>query len=511
MPQSFLPGETAGVPNALWPRLWSILMRRGIEPQASPLPNRPQFEQEGQPLFSSEATADALPQLRDLFEMPQVTPSRSAIGGQPSLPQTPGLMEWINRVGRAYQPEPVDQVRFGPGTSVGQRNPRLGRLADMLGRQAAFLDPQGVVGQEYAYQRGLEEQRRAMPLAQFMTGSKMVGTLDEMRRAQMKEDQDVQMFPLDLEAKRQAIDTNAALAEQRRRADEDAITINTFRKEWLDLATVPEAQRTPEQQARFAALDKVVNSGGSQGTPFSIVEYNLARDQGYKGTFEDWKKEVANVYMEGRYIPTLNQQTGQVGATFPNQPGMPTTYAAPGVTTPTNFGKIADATRAFETTDAMLDDIERLAGDVITSEGAWDGFQQTLRGVAASTPTAAIRSQFPKEAQFVDTVQAFSSMMSRAAGETGNLSGSDVARIINALPSLTRDSKEIATGKMATVRQLYKNVVQGALAAYSSGSIPTAEDFAGAGVREGGILRDPDTGRRWVLQGGTPRPIILGD
>lgn len=503
--------------NDPWQRIVSALQGAALQNQMQPssLPDRPQFEQEGQPLFASEATAPALvePSPTTTPAMPHVEPVRSTLTGSPTLPDTPGNMEWVNRVGRAYTPQPVDQVYYGPDTTFGQEHPKLGRFADLLRRQAYFLDPTGPAGQEYAYQRQLEEQRRALPLEQFLTGQQLVGSMDDMRFAQQKSDtaaaeaqRQAEMHPLEMRY-RQALT---------KRAEADAIrgpAGSDFDAYIARLETDKGALLTgPEMLA--ARTEWMKNGGSSQGTPFGVLEYeyyaNQARARGETPMpIEQYKTLAADTYMQGRYIQTQDPVTGQVTAVFPNAPNK--TFTAPaGQVTPTAAGRIAASQAAFESTNAELDTLEKMATKIFTATDTGGVAKQAGRSLIARTPIIGALQE-PDLHLYITSRDAFGSMLTRAAGESGVLTQQDVSRILRALPDPTVDTQDTAAAKLRTLRSLYKSVVQGAMAAYSSGEVPTPEDFAAAGVRDGGVLRDPDTGRRWVLQNGTVRPIILGD
>lgn len=459
-------------------------------------------------MFGAESTAMAG---APATMAPATTPVSPVAAPPPArAPYTPpSFDEWVARLqgaGAAVAPEPLGNILWPKTTKFGAAHPTMANVLDAISGSAAHIDPKGAFGGYYNRRLDAAEEARNAPLMQAKTGLELTNAYDRFAGAQAD---DARM------AEHNAAQEElwAAQAERARREDTDQLNINHLRQEYLNLGSIPETQRTPAQTARLGMLKEMV--GGSTGaqayTPAQRQLYDYAVSQGYKGTLVDFMKEVANTYMEGRFVQTADPNSGQVTFTFPNKAGTPTISAGPGVVSPTAQTKIADATKSFEVSDAMLGEIEQMANDVITSEGMWDGAQQTLRGLGGSMPTAMIRSKFPREAAYNDTVEAFSSMMARAAGETGPLASSDTQRIIRAIPSIVNDPKSVAASKLKTMRRLYKTVVEGAIAAYSAGDVPNAQDFAGAGIGEGGILRDPDTGRRWVLQNGTPRPIILGD
>lgn len=143
--------------------------------------------------------------------------------------------------------------------------------------------------------------------------------------------------------------------------------------------------------------------------------------------------------------------------------------------------KLKEAFTTFTSADSMLGSIESLAKKVITAKSPQDIPAQYLAG-----SLGAITKFNPDAAVFRDTINAFSSMLTRAAGEKGVLTTQDVQRIINALPKLT-DTSEVALRKLQQLRTLYENIKEGAIKAYST-PIPT---LLGGEPAAGGQSNDP--------------------
>ena len=99
--------------------------------------------------------------------------------------------------------------------------------------------------------------------------------------------------------------------------------------------------------------------------------------------------------------------------------------------------KVAEAKATFASADSLLSQVESMARKVITVENPWDVPGQYIGG-----QLGAITKFNPDASVFLDTTKAFSSLLTRAAGEKGMLTDVDVQRIINALPKLT-DTKSI--------------------------------------------------------------------
>ena len=133
-----------------------------------------------------------------------------------------------------------------------------------------------------------------------------------------------------------------------------------------------------------------------------------------------------------------------------------------------NARKIREAIANFNSADQLLTQIESLSQSVIIAENAEQIPSQYIRG-----NIDAIAKFNPQATVFLSSIDAFSSMLTRAAGEKGVLTTMDVQRIINALPKLT-DTKASANLKIKTLRSLYSSIKEGAIAAYTE-PIPGTE------------------------------------
>lgn len=123
--------------------------------------------------------------------------------------------------------------------------------------------------------------------------------------------------------------------------------------------------------------------------------------------------------------------------------------------------KMRDAQATFNSADSLLASIEKLTNKVITANSSWDipgqWLSKTIGGKTRSDSDAAV---------FADTISAFTSLLTRAAGEKGVLTDTDVARIKRALPSLF-DTKQVAQQKLDQLRTIYSSIKNGTLTAYS--------------------------------------------
>jgi hypothetical protein len=131
----------------------------------------------------------------------------------------------------------------------------------------------------------------------------------------------------------------------------------------------------------------------------------------------------------------------------------------------------------------MLDQIELLSNKVITAEEPTQIPAQFISG-----EVGAITRFNPDAAVYLSTVEAFGSMLARAAGEKGVLTTEDVQRITRGLPKLT-DTKTVAQSKMQVLRSLYEAIKDGAVSAFTN-PIPGLE--TGAGGPAGADISDLD-------------------
>ena len=133
------------------------------------------------------------------------------------------------------------------------------------------------------------------------------------------------------------------------------------------------------------------------------------------------------------------------------------------IVSPTFAGKSKEAISAFNSATALLDTVESLSKNVITAQDPYQIPNQYFKGLTIA------RKFNPSVAVFQDTVQAFLSMLTRAAGERGVLTTQDVERIRKALPSLT-DTKPIAEQKMQSLRTLFEGIRTGTIEAFTPSS-----------------------------------------
>ena len=79
-----------------------------------------------------------------------------------------------------------------------------------------------------------------------------------------------------------------------------------------------------------------------------------------------------------------------------------------------------------------------------------------------------MRIKFPEYKIYGDSIDAFLSMLTRAAGEKGVLTNVDVGRIKKALPDLNTDTIYTATEKMKNFRGLLESIKNGTIDAYTA-------------------------------------------
>ena len=127
----------------------------------------------------------------------------------------------------------------------------------------------------------------------------------------------------------------------------------------------------------------------------------------------------------------------------------------------TNARRVREAIANFNSADSMLTAIEDLTYKVITAKSPEEIPAQYISGRIES-----ISRYNPDAVVFLSSLDAFSSMLTRAAGEKGVLTTQDVQRIINALPKLT-DTQASAGLKIKTLKSLYEAIKSGSVSAYT--------------------------------------------
>jgi len=132
--------------------------------------------------------------------------------------------------------------------------------------------------------------------------------------------------------------------------------------------------------------------------------------------------------------------------------------------------KLKEANATFQATDSLLSTIQSIAGKLITAEGPTGiPLQYT------STTLGSIFKTNPDAVVFDSSIKAFSSLLTRAAGEKGTLTDQDVARIISALPTKL-DTIDSAAKKSETLTGLYESIKQGTIDTYIGGKKPSTQN-----------------------------------
>lgn len=130
--------------------------------------------------------------------------------------------------------------------------------------------------------------------------------------------------------------------------------------------------------------------------------------------------------------------------------------------------KLKEANATFSSADALLSTVEQYANKIVTATSP-----AGIPGQYVSTKLGSLFKTNPDAVLFDSSISAFSSLLTRAAGEKGVLTDKDVARIINGLPTRT-DTVESATKKVEALRSIYESVKNGTFNSYiGSKSAPT--------------------------------------
>ena len=160
------------------------------------------------------------------------------------------------------------------------------------------------------------------------------------------------------------------------------------------------------------------------------------------------------------------------------------------ILSPTFAKASADAQSSFNAANSQLNLIDNATKDVITATTLYGLAGQTISNIISKTPLVGAILQ-PKFKIFNDSVNAFVSMLTRAAGEKGVLTDVDVARVRKALPN-TDDTVETATQKMNNFRGLLEAIKSGAADAYSAQQFGlTIKSGTGSTVSGGTNNNDP--------------------
>lgn len=130
---------------------------------------------------------------------------------------------------------------------------------------------------------------------------------------------------------------------------------------------------------------------------------------------------------------------------------------------------LKDANKTFNAADTLMSTIHNLSSKLITATDA--------SGIPLQYAKITINSilRDPDARAFTTSIDAFSSLLTRAAGEKGTLTDQDVTRIINALPTKT-DTIASAAKKAETLSNIYESIKQGAISTYLDSKQPQVQN-----------------------------------
>jgi len=135
--------------------------------------------------------------------------------------------------------------------------------------------------------------------------------------------------------------------------------------------------------------------------------------------------------------------------------------------------KYQEANQTFNTADNLLKTIKDLSSKVITAE-----VPGQIPGQYIKTTIGNLTRSNPNAVAFTNALNAFSSLLTRAAGEKGVLTDLDVQRILTALPK-ANDTIASSTVKLATLESLFESSKEGALSSILN--TPGVEGFKEVG------------------------------
>lgn len=126
--------------------------------------------------------------------------------------------------------------------------------------------------------------------------------------------------------------------------------------------------------------------------------------------------------------------------------------------------KVQEAFQSFSGANALITQITKLAGNVLTATS--DPISQTTQAARLKAIELAPSISTDNDAkQFIAARNSMLSLLTRAAGEKGVLTNQDIARIAEAMPSYG-DSSTLASEKAKNFSQVMNSVLQGAISAY---------------------------------------------
>jgi hypothetical protein len=214
---------------------------------------------------------------------------------------------------------------------------------------------------------------------------------------------------------------------------------------WRYIAMSDQKWLAMSDEQKRATIAQMYNAEGGNGSLTG----------GSKGSTID--QYLAQQEQNPQFIYTLSQDQQTVLRNAMLQRGM----TIPEKLSDTTQNKLREARATFASADSLLKSIESLTKKVITATSPtqipFQWLKRTIGGKTKSNSDAAV---------FASTINAFTSLLTRAAGEKGVLTDQDVLRIKQALPSLF-DTKKVADQKLATLRSIYASIKQGAVDAYS--------------------------------------------
>lgn len=121
--------------------------------------------------------------------------------------------------------------------------------------------------------------------------------------------------------------------------------------------------------------------------------------------------------------------------------------------------KVKAAQASFDSASGLIKDVTSLSSKLITATTPASAVGQAAAlNIQAKIPGTDART-------YVQSVNAFVSLITRAAGEKGVLTDADVTRIKNALPALS-DTKEQAQNKVNNLNNVIQSTLNGAVSAY---------------------------------------------
>lgn len=220
---------------------------------------------------------------------------------------------------------------------------------------------------------------------------------------------------------------------------------------------------------------------GANGTNTNISTNGTNQTNVTKTNIPNFIKSATENYPGGNYIDMskLSAQAQIVAAqNYSARTGTP-------LLSKEDANKVQEANASYQSASALIDKIRNLTKNVITAKNSV--VDQTLQAANLKRIELAPYLSTNNDAKaFISARQSLLSLITRAAGEKGMLTNTDVQRIANALPSYG-DNKDLAIQKATNLDTVIQSVFQGAVKAYIQNNGTGTSNSGSSGQTSSGL------------------------